>query len=256
MATVLGLLRTRDSPGPISDIAAAAASALGADGPTVSLSTGSDPTELLWCTGSTAREFEDLQLTLGEGPGPEAVRTGAMVCVSDLTRISAGRWPALAVEAPGLTARAVFCFPMAIGAIKVGVLSAVRRAPGPLTSEQSDDALILASALTARCLNGDEPHSSGPDPAEALCDLQNAVFHQATGMLSVQLSLPLPALPRLRAHTYSSGRSVIDTSMTWWAGAFAWTTSATARARQRPSQTRTDRHEPRTAAHRGLREGR
>lgn len=56
-------------------------------------------TELLWCSEETALRFEELQLTLGEGPGPDAVRTGAMVWVPDLTQVRAGRWPALAVEA-------------------------------------------------------------------------------------------------------------------------------------------------------------
>ncbi|MFC8449504.1 GAF and ANTAR domain-containing protein [Kitasatospora sp. NPDC057223] len=215
MAAILGQLQARGDPGAISDIAVDVTGALGVDGLTVSLATGSDltVTELLWCTDTTAREFEDLQLTLGEGPGPEAVRTGAMVWVPDLTLISTARWPALAVEAPALTARAVFCFPLAIGAIKVGVLSAVRRTPGPLTPAQADDALVLASALTARFLNSDEPPSGGLDQPDPLCDLQHAVVHQATGMLSAQLSLPLPqALLRLRAHAYSSGRSIIDTS--------------------------------------------
>lgn len=41
--------------------------------------------------------------------------------------------------------------------------------------------------------------------------LRHAVVHQATGMVSVQLSRPLAqALLRLRAHAYSSGRSITD----------------------------------------------
>jgi hypothetical protein len=117
------------------------------------------------------------------------------------------------MEAPDLDVRAVFCFPMGIGAIRVGVLTTVRRTPGPLTSQQADDALILASALTARCLSDGEPHLDIPEPAGSPHSLQHAVVHQATGMLSVQLTLPLPqALLRLRAHAYSSGRSITDIS--------------------------------------------
>ncbi|MFD3513926.1 hypothetical protein [Streptomyces sp. NPDC058657] len=212
MATVLGLLQTK-GPGSLTDTAEAAAGALGMDGLAVSLVTTGDLTELLWCTDGTARQFQDLQLTLGEGPGPDTVRTGAMVWVPDLASVSARRWPALAMEAPGLTARALFCFPMTIGAIKVGVLTAVRDTPGRLTPGQADDALVLAAALTARCLNHQEPETTGLDPLDLLCDLEHAVVHQATGMLSVQLSLPLPAaLLRLRAHTYSSGRPLTETA--------------------------------------------
>ena len=179
------------------------------DGLAVSLVTDGTSTELLWCSDETVRRFEDLQLTLGEGPGLDAVRSGCMVWVPDLARVRSGRWPALAVEAPDLETRAVFCFPMGIGAIRVGVLTAVRRTPGPLTPGQADDALVLTSALTARCLGSGEPYR--PGPSDPVWTLQHAVIHQATGMLSVQLALPLAqALLRLRAHAYSSGRSITD----------------------------------------------
>ncbi len=210
MARVVGLLQAQEDPGVLADTAAAAAGALGVDGLAVSLVSAGEVTELLWCTDDATRQFEDLQLTLGEGPGPEAARTGAMVWVTDLAQVSARRWPALAPETPGLSVRAVFCFPMTIGAIKVGALTAVRRTPGPLTSAQADDALILAAALTAHCLNRQDPQSGSVDP---LCDLQHAVVHQATGMISVQLSVSLPhALLRLRAHAYRSGRTITSIS--------------------------------------------
>jgi hypothetical protein len=211
MAKVLGLPQAPDDHAAA--VAAAAADVLGVDGLAVSLVTEGDRTELLWCSDGTARRFEDLQFTLGEGPGPDAVRTGAMVWVPDLAEVRADRWPAMAMEAPDLDARAVFCFPMAIGAIKVGVLTAVRRSPGPLTPEQGDDALVLASVLTARCLASGDPQAGARDPMDPLHTLRHAVVHQATGMVSVQLSLPLPqALLRLRAHAYSSGRSITDIS--------------------------------------------
>lgn len=213
MAEALDLLEAQHGPGPGVETASAAAAALGVDGLALSLLTAGESTELLWCSDGTARAFEDLQLTLGEGPGPDAVRTGAMVWVPDLARVRADRWPAMAMEAPDLDTRAVFCFPMAIGAIRVGVLTAVRRTPGPLTAEQADDAMALVSALTARCLGIGEPQSVPPDPGEPLHALQHAVVHQATGMVSVQLAVPLPqALLRLRAHAYGSGRSITDVS--------------------------------------------
>jgi len=215
MVEVLRLLQLDNWLQDMDGVAAAGAGALGVDGLAVSLVTEADSTELLWCSDATTRRFEDLQLTLGEGPGPDAVRTGALVWVPDLAQVRHARWPALAMEAPDLDARAVFCFPMGIGAIRVGVLTAVRRTPGPLTGEQADDALILASALTARSLdlNSAEPRLDTPAPDGSPHSLLHAVVHQATGMLSVQLALPLPqALLRLRAHAYSSGRSITDIS--------------------------------------------
>ncbi|WP_328297353.1 ANTAR domain-containing protein [Streptomyces sp. NBC_00435] len=215
MAEILDLLQAPEGPRGVADadIASAAADALAMDGLAVSLVTGGDRTELVWCTDGPAREFQDLQLTLGEGPEPEAVRTGAMVWAPDLAQAGGRRWPALGMEAPALEASAVFCFPMVIGAIKVGVLTAVRRTAGPLTEGQADDALALATALTVRFLNREAPQSEGLNPLDSLGDLQHAVVHQATGMLSVQLALSLPhALLRLRAHAYSSGRSITSIS--------------------------------------------
>ncbi|MCM2387182.1 hypothetical protein, partial [Streptomyces albipurpureus] len=172
-----------------------------------------DRAELLWCSDPTTRRFEDLQFTLGEGPGPDALRTGAMVWAPDLVQVPLTRWPALAMEAPALDARAVFCFPMGIGAINVGVLTAVRRTPGPMNAQQADDSTVLAAALTARCMGSGAPPPGAPLPADSPHFLQHAVVHQATGMLSVQLALPLPqALLRLRAHAYGSGRSITDIS--------------------------------------------
>ena len=164
MADVLRLMQPDQwSPGVV-DVTADGAAALEVDGVAVSLVTEAGPIELLWCSDEMARHFEDLQLTIGEGPGPDAIRTGAMVWVPDLARVRHARWPALSMETPDLDARAVFCFPMGIGAIRVGVLTAVRRTPGPLTPQQADDALILASALTTRCLNW------GPDSSEPHLD--------------------------------------------------------------------------------------
>ena len=211
MAAVLRLLQPEDGSDAIADVATAGARALDVDGLAVSLVTGGDRAELMWCSDATTRRFEDVQFTLGEGPGPDAIRSGVMVWAPDLARVHPARWPVLAMEAPDLEARAVFCFPMGIGAIRVGVLTAVRRTPGSLTAQQADDAAILASALTARCLGSDDPRAGAPTAADLSRALQHAVVHQATGMLSVQLALPLPqALLRLRAHAYSSGRSITD----------------------------------------------
>ncbi|MFB7909893.1 STAS domain-containing protein [Kitasatospora sp. NPDC056076] len=214
MAQVLRLLQLDDGYDTAAQVATRAAETLGVDGLTVSLATGGERAELMWCTDQAAGRFEDLQFTLGEGPGPEAVRTGAMVLVPDLTRIRPERWPALSIEATGLDARAVFCFPMGIGAIRVGVLTVVRRTAGPLTDGQVRDAQVLAHALTGRALGSVVPDPNGPAvPADTPDSLLQAVVHQATGMVSVQLAISLPqALLRLRAHAYSNGRPLTEIS--------------------------------------------
>jgi hypothetical protein len=213
MAEVLRLLQLDDGFDATADVAARAAETLGVAGLTVSLATGGDRVELMWCTDEAAGRFEDLQFTLGEGPGPEAVRSGAMVLVPDLARVRPDRWPALSVEAAGLAARAVFCFPMGIGAIRVGVLTLVRRTAGSLADGQVGDALVLAHTLAGHALGSVLPGLDGAVPADSADVLLHAVVHQATGMVSVQLDVSLPqALLRLRAHAYSSGRPLTDVS--------------------------------------------
>ncbi|MFF7192211.1 GAF and ANTAR domain-containing protein [Streptomyces sp. NPDC008079] len=221
-------------------VAVAGAAALEVDGVAVSLGNEPGRTEVLWCSDDVSRGFEDLQLTLGQGPGPDCMVGGTTVRVPDLARVRHDRWPELVMEAPGLAARAVFCFPLRMGGIGLGVLTAVRRAPGPLTSGQSADAAILAAALTRYFLEGagrarqeadrvrpQDPvnpqnpvNRRGPmnpqdpaDPPDPLPFLHHAVVHQATGMVSVQLAVSLAdALLRLRAHAYGSGRTVTDVS--------------------------------------------
>ncbi|SEM62180.1 ANTAR domain-containing protein [Streptacidiphilus jiangxiensis] len=213
MAEVLRLLQLDVGFDAAAEVAARAAETLGVDGLTVSLATGGDRAELMWCTDQAAGRFEDVQLTLGEGPGPEAARTGAMVLVPDLAQVRPERWPALNGETSGLDVRAVFCFPMGIGAIRVGVLTVVRRTVGPLTDGQVGDAQVLAHALTGRALGSVVAGLDGTVPADSADTLLHAVVHQATGMVSVQLDVPLSqALLRLRAHAYSSGRPLTDIS--------------------------------------------
>ncbi|MFC4036138.1 ANTAR domain-containing protein [Streptomyces polygonati] len=213
MAEVLRLLQQRGGADDGVDIAVAGAAALAVDGLAVSLAAGSGRSEVLWCSDETSRVFEDLQFTLGEGPGPDCLASATAVRIPDLARVRQDRWPALIMEAPDQAARAVFCFPLRIGAIAVGVLTAVRRAPGRLTHAQTDDALALAAALTMRVLARGQPEVLPRDDAASLPFLQHAVVHQATGMVSVQLAVPLAeALLRLRAHAYSSRRTLTETA--------------------------------------------
>ncbi|GAA1367048.1 ANTAR domain-containing protein [Streptomyces beijiangensis] len=208
---MLCFLEEDDSAGGVDAAAAAGAAALDVSGLAVSLTATESGLEPVACSSDTARSFEDAQFTLGEGPGVNAARTGTVVCVGDLTNERPDRWPLLLRELMGLRVRSVFCFPMALGAIRIGVLSATRHTASRFTPEQMDDSLALAAALTTRYL---ATMDEVPDHADALDfpeSLEHAVIHQATGMVSVQLELPLSqALLRLRAHAYSTGRPITD----------------------------------------------
>ncbi|MEV6010729.1 GAF and ANTAR domain-containing protein [Streptomyces sp. NPDC051976] len=186
-------------------------SLLGMDHLVVSLAVEGQITEQLWSSGETGTSFDDLQFALGEGPGPDALRTGQSVLEHDVAAVGPGRWPALIPAMAHLPIQAVFCLPLALGGITVGVLTAVRARPGPMTGQEMDDALGLAAALTVQFLGGEGRRFDDWLDQQSDGELHRAVVHQATGMISVQLALPLgKALLRLRAYAYGHDRSIID----------------------------------------------
>jgi hypothetical protein len=210
MADVLRSLRRSEGGDP----ARTCARALGAEGVALSLLVGADRTaEPLWCHPELSARFEELQFTLGEGPGPDAVRTGSPVLEPDLRRVRPERWPALLPAARELGVHGVCCFPLGIGAIRVGVLTLLCAGDRRLSEQQYADATALAAALTGAFLNGNHRGSRDGNvlglgkALEWSSGLHRAVVHQATGMVSVQLGVTIEeALLRLRAHAYGSER--------------------------------------------------
>jgi hypothetical protein len=155
-------------------------------------------------TDEVSTRIDELQFTLGEGPCADAVTHGRPVLAADLAANEcASRWPAFAPAAVASGAAALFAFPLRVGAIRIGVMSLYRDRAGELTAPQLRSALVFADAamliLLSRSANG------GPE-----VDLgRRAAVHQATGMVAVQLAVPLAeAFVRLRAHAYAESRSV------------------------------------------------
>lgn len=190
--------------------AVACARALGLGGMAVSLGR-----ELVWFSDATSERLEDLQFVLGQGPGLFLQDEAAVRQVPDLGRVLARRWPQYAAEAGQLGIEALFVWPVHIGAVLVGTMTGYRRTPGPLTPQQSAEGWLVADTLAQHVLNqwpaGSE-HGSGSGHAGAV-DLHRTEVHQATGVLSERLGIPLAeALDRLRAQAYTSGMSLTDTA--------------------------------------------
>ncbi|MGP9019928.1 GAF and ANTAR domain-containing protein [Streptomyces sp. BR1] len=203
MADVLRSLRHGDS----NVLAVACARALGVEGVAVSLLVGEDQeVEPLWRSPGLTARFEELQFTLGVGPGPDAARSGAVVMAPDLRAVRSDRWPALLPQVRELGVAGVCCFPLGLGGIRLGVLSVVTSIPSAVMPEQQCvDALSLAAALTGLLLEGDgNGQAASGTVTGAPRELHRAVVHQATGMISVQLDVSLAeAMLRLRAFAYS-----------------------------------------------------
>src|ERR1700760_839798 len=69
--------------------------------------------EILCASDDAAEKVEWTQITLGEGPGVQAVATGAPVVVADLSD-PRGRWPAFAAEAVKAGVGAMYAFPLEV----------------------------------------------------------------------------------------------------------------------------------------------
>ncbi|HEV3173832.1 MAG TPA: ANTAR domain-containing protein [Actinocrinis sp.] len=219
MAAVLALLDgdpDRDANLPQA-VAVQAAAALGTDGICAGLGIAPSGVVLVWGREAVGVELEEVQFTLGQGPGLDAAAAGVPVLVPDLLEAGA-RWPAFTPAAAELKVRAIFAFPLRIGAISVGALMAHRSTVGPLADGQFADALALADAITLLLLN----HAS-PEPAAAALEWNQprlgwaqpptyrAEVHQATGMISAQLGVSLAeALVRLRAYAYAEDRLIAE----------------------------------------------
>ncbi|MFJ4714096.1 ANTAR domain-containing protein [Streptomyces sp. NPDC088785] len=220
MAAVLRALR----PGSGGDPALAGALLLGVPGVVVSAfplppdAGGARTPEPLWSFPDLAARFDELQFTLGEGPGPDALRAGVPVLEPDLLRVRPDRWPALLPAAQQLGVLGVCCFPLALGGVQLGLLTVLCDGKGTLDRQQLTDVDILTAALITTLLG--EPRAPGEDPGDDGSDgdrpwpaegLHRAVVHQATGMVSVQLGTSLAnALVRLRAYAYGSERALGD----------------------------------------------
>ncbi|MEV4503338.1 GAF and ANTAR domain-containing protein [Streptomyces klenkii] len=202
MARLLRDLSSRSGPGLITGDPLECARILGVDGVAVSLSTDGALSELVWSSPGVSERLEDEQFTLGEGPGVESTVSCEVVVEPDLALIRPGRWPVLLPTLAGMGVGALFCFPLRIGGVCLGVLTAQRALAGPLPPAAMDDALILAAAVTAVVLDGGqgvEQFAAG----EGTAFLHRAVVHQASGMISVQAGVTVAqALVLLRAHAY------------------------------------------------------
>jgi GAF domain-containing protein len=161
-------------------------------------------------TGPGIEVIQELQLSLGQGPCVDAWRSGEPVTESDLADPPLARWPAFARAAAEEGVRAVFAFPLRVGAIRIGVLALYRDHAGGLSADEFADGLVLAEVAMQMVLGLQA--GAEPDALHALLAGQPtywAEVHQATGMVSAQLGVTLDeAFVRLRATSFAENRQL------------------------------------------------
>jgi GAF domain-containing protein len=178
----------------------------------IMLMSGDMPRGSVCSSDTVSHVLEELQYSLGEGPCIDAYQQGSPVLEPDLADPRAPRWIAFSGPALQAGARAVFGFPLQVGAVSIGSLDLYRDRPGGLTDDQHADALVLAdiAAQSVLMLQANAPPGKLAAELEAGADFQYVV-HQAAGMVAVQLGVGIgQALVRLRAYAFGNERPLAE----------------------------------------------
>ena len=158
--------------------------------------------------------FDEAQMILGEGPTIDAIGSDSPILVEDLTNPeSIDRWPGFVPRAAELGVLSLFAFPMRVGGVRVGVLSAYREASGPLSTMEYADGLVIASLASLLLMDDRESVEVGSSPIESGDLASHSRLQIAAGMVSEQLDVSVAdALVRLRAHAYVGDLRLDDVS--------------------------------------------
>ena len=184
----------------------------GMTGAGIMLMSGDVPRGSVCTTDKVSALIEQLQYALGEGPCVDAYQEDRPVLEADLAEPVRPRWLAFAGPALEAGVRAVFGFPLHVGAVRLGALNLYRARPGPLADEQHADALVMAdvAAQAVLVLQANAPPGELASALEANADFQYVV-HQASGMVAVQLDISVAeALIRLRGYAFGNGRQLAE----------------------------------------------
>jgi hypothetical protein len=165
--------------------------------------------QLLHATDPVVAALVDLQLVLGEGPGPDSYRHRLPMMEPDLAGMAAlSTWPGFAREATQIGAAAVFAFPLHVGAVPFGILHLYSRTARPFSPTELASAILLTDRAIEVVLQ-DFADTQAPDASLHDVDvlLGGTQVAQATGMVAVQLRISVSqALAYLRATAFAQNR--------------------------------------------------
>lgn len=201
-----------DLAGLLGHVCRIAAGELTASGVGVSV-LGDDGGRTLYAASDAASErFGDLPFVLGEGPCIDAFGGRRPVLVPDLSRHATTPWPLYAPAAHTGGLRAVFAFPLQVGAARLGVMDVFRERAGPLTPDQLGTAFLVADIIVETLLERQGERGVRGVADELVWSVGNrAQLFQAQGMVMVQLGVSLgEALVRMRAYAFAEDRRLDD----------------------------------------------
>ncbi len=161
---------------------------------------------------AASKALEELQFTLGEGPCIDAYSSRRPVLEPDLSTHGIRRWPGYAPAAQQHGVKAVFAFPLQVGAARAGALDIYRDSPGSLSAGALAQAFTFAEVAMGLLVDGQQGADgswNGPDLDDVLA--YRLEVYQAQGMVMVDLGVGIDeAMARLRGHAYAHGRYISD----------------------------------------------
>lgn len=180
-------------------------SALPVDGVALTLRSGRDHSQLVYATDALTAALDELEFTIGEGPGLDCYRAGRPSLEPDLaSEATFARWPGFSSEARHLGAGALFAFPMHLGSGSIGNATLYRSTSGPMDGAEIASATGCVDKIVHAVLELLKPSGQLRAGLEnSIVILGHPEVAQATGMIAVQLGVSITeALARLRARAF------------------------------------------------------
>jgi hypothetical protein len=164
-----------------------------------------------------SRDLEEMQFSLGEGPGCDAFTSGRPVLVPELESAFV-RWPGYVPASLRTGIHAAYTFPLQLGAMRFGVLTFYADRASTLGAPELTLCMIFAEIATELLL---ESSAAGPTDGTGSggSELRSALhfrteIYQAQGMVMAALEVSLiEALARMRAHAFSTGQNLNDLAL-------------------------------------------
>jgi hypothetical protein len=201
------------SPDPLATglLCSAFVDALHVSGASISVFGRNGQQSTICATDSIAARGETIQFELGEGPHWDALATGLPALSPDISTQGDVRWPLFAPAAFLIGMRAVFAFPMKMGAANIGVVDLYSNAPRWLDLHQVALATSMANRAAAPAARQAMWSADRSSPEDAMTPALRREVHQATGMVQAQLEVnTTEAFARLRAYAFSTDRPIDD----------------------------------------------
>ncbi|MBC7595359.1 MAG: GAF and ANTAR domain-containing protein [Kineosporiaceae bacterium] len=211
-------------PAEVDDLCRLFLSSLPVSGVSVAVMTASGVRMTLCSSGVIAARIDELQFELGEGPQSSVVRSGQIVMIPDVASGGHDDWPVLGAALGELAVGAIFCVPIQMGAVTVGVATLYSDRPLTLDHHQQATALAIASAIAGGAVQQAMVSAIDEVAVEsAAAPVLRREVHQATGIVLVQLDTTATvAYARLQAYAFANGITVLTVARDVVAGSLSF----------------------------------